>query len=302
LVKIAAELNQALMRRAVYGTTGIPSARVLARGEGWSVADVLCTSGPSDRPFEEQHDEISIAIVAAGTFQYRTTTGHALMTPGSILLGNAGQSFECGHEHGAGDRCIAFQFTPEYFEQIATGAGVLGATLDFRWPRVSPMKESTPLVAQAFAGLTEPADAEWEGIAVRLAARVTRLAGRSVRTPARPPTSATARVTRVVRAIERRPSAPLTLRQLAAQSGLSLYHFLRTFEHVTGLTPHQYVRRVRLRGAAVRLALEPGKIIDVAFESGFGDVSNFNRAFRAEFGVSPRVYQAARAKRTICSR
>src|SRR5919108_77108 len=86
LVKIAAELNQALMRRAVYGTTGIPSARVLARGEGWSVADVLCTSGPSDRRFEEQHDEISIAIVAAGKVLYRTTTGHALMTPGSILL------------------------------------------------------------------------------------------------------------------------------------------------------------------------------------------------------------------------
>jgi len=36
---------------------------------------------------------------------------------------------------------------------------------------------------------------------------------------------------------------------------------------------------------------EPRKIIDVALDSGFGDVSNFNRAFRAEFGVSPRVYQ-----------
>ncbi|MGE5813314.1 MAG: helix-turn-helix domain-containing protein, partial [Acidobacteriota bacterium] len=38
------------------------------------------------------------------------------------------------------------------------------------------------------------------------------------------------------------------------------------------------------------------KIVDVALDSGFGDVSNFNRAFRAEFGVSPRTYRR-RARR-----
>jgi len=32
-------------------------------------------------------------------------------------------------------------------------------------------------------------------------------------------------------------------------------------------------------------------LLDVACDSGFGDVSNFNRAFRAEFGVSPRAYR-----------
>jgi AraC-like DNA-binding protein len=41
----------------------------------------------------------------------------------------------------------------------------------------------------------------------------------------------------------------------------------------------------------MRLASEPGKILDIALDCGFGDVSNFNRAFRAEFGVSPRAYR-----------
>ncbi len=41
----------------------------------------------------------------------------------------------------------------------------------------------------------------------------------------------------------------------------------------------------------MRLAAEPGRVADVAFDSGFGDVSNFNRAFRAEFGASPRLYR-----------
>jgi AraC-like DNA-binding protein len=39
------------------------------------------------------------------------------------------------------------------------------------------------------------------------------------------------------------------------------------------------------------LAAEPGKVIDIALDCGFGDVSNFNRAFRTEFGVSPRVFR-----------
>ena len=103
--------------------------------------------------------------------------------------------------------------------------------------------------------------------------------------------AATARVTRAVRRIERDPCDGLSLSELAREARLSPYHFLRTFQRLTGVTPHQYVLRTRLREAAVRLAAEPGRVADVAFDSGFGDVSNFNHAFRAEFGVSPRGYR-----------
>ena len=78
---------------------------------------------------------------------------------------------------------------------------------------------------------------------------------------------------------------------LAKEADLSPFHFLRTFEAVTGTTPHQYMRRMKLRAAAVRLSSSETRIVDVALESGFGDVSNFNRAFRAEFGVTPTTYR-----------
>jgi AraC-like DNA-binding protein len=100
-----------------------------------------------------------------------------------------------------------------------------------------------------------------------------------------------ARVSQAVRRIERHPDDALTLGALARESRLSPYHFLRTFERITGVTPHQYVLRARLRRAALRLATEAGKVLDLALESGFGDLSNFNRAFRAEFGMSPRAYR-----------
>jgi len=89
----------------------------------------------------------------------------------------------------------------------------------------------------------------------------------------------------------------LGLGSLAREAGLSPYHFLRTFERLTGITPHQYVRRARLRDAASRLAAEREKVLDIALDCGFGDVSNFNRAFRSEFGVSPLAFRGRRPSR-----
>src|SRR3984957_13721278 len=341
LAKIAVELEQALARRAATGAAAChPTCRVLARGNGWLVEDLICASGPQDPIFEERPGKVSIAMVLAGTFQYRGSAcqgsanggsakrgsakrgsakrgsakqgsvkrvsvkqgsaigGSAngairneLMTPGSLLLGNAGQSFEVGHEHAAGDRCLSFQFVPEYFERIASDEGVRKSDHGFRVLRLPPLRELSSLIARARAGLEYSADTPWEELSVELAAATVRAErGISSRTENAPP-SAVARVTRSVRAIERRPDDALGLGALAREAGLSPYHFLRTFERLTGITPHQYVRRARLRDAASRLAAEREKVLDIALDCGFGDVSNFNRAFRNEFGVSPTKYR-----------
>src|SRR6202789_1908352 len=92
---------------------------LLASGPGWRADDVICTSGPNDRAFEEQHDGICIAAVTRGTFQYRSTQGSALLTPGALLLGRDRHCFQCGHDHGTGDRCLSFHFTPDFFHAVA---------------------------------------------------------------------------------------------------------------------------------------------------------------------------------------
>jgi hypothetical protein len=61
LAKIAVALNRALAQRDVDGTPGAAIPRIIARGDGWTVADVICTSGPRDRSFEEQHACVAIA-------------------------------------------------------------------------------------------------------------------------------------------------------------------------------------------------------------------------------------------------
>lgn len=261
-----------------------PQAHPLARGDGWSVSDVVCTLGPKSRPFEERHSSMSIAIVMAGTFQYRSHAGREVMTPGSLLLGSARQTFECGHEHGAGDRCISFAYTPEFCDRLGVGSSFRA----MRMPRIRPL---SPIIAAATAAFAAGAPAAWEQIAIELAVRTAQLDRGIYNHPADALPGAVARVSRVVRAIECDPDAAHDLTTMALQARLSLYHFLRTFRAVTGVTPHQYLLRLRLQRAAVKLVSESSKVLDVALESGFGDVSNFNRAFRAEFGVNPRAWR-----------
>ena len=305
MAKIAVALERALAHRARTGEVGAAAGRVIARGDGWSVADVICTSGPHDRPFEERHHRHTIAIVAAGTFQYRCAAGAALMAPGTLMLGTAGGCYECGHEHGAGDRCISFWFTPEYFERVTADTAPRGAPPEFRGLQVPPLRETAGLIARACAGVAvgqgsgargqgsgeSPVDVDWESLGVALAVRARTLdAGAASARPA--PPGAEARVTRAIRRIERQFEEPITVSALARDAGLSPYHFLRTFERLTGLTPHQFLRRLRLRDAAIRLADgAPSRILDIALACGFGDASNFTRAFRVEFGMSPREHR-----------
>jgi AraC family transcriptional regulator len=290
LAEIAIALAEALSRRRDGGEPGRTIPRVIARGRGWTVADVVCTCGPSDRPYEERHAGYSIAVVLAGSFQYRSMQGHALMTPGSLMLGNQGQCFECGHEHGEGDRCVSFWYAAEQFERLVADSGQR-VPAHFPVPRLPPLRALAPLVARAALGVAGTAGISWEELAVRLAAHTIRLATGVSAVHRGLPRNAEARVSRAVRTVDDDPHEQLTLETLAGECGLSPYHFLRTFERLTGVTPHQYVLRARLRKAALRLADGAERITDVAFDCGFGDISNFNRAFRGEFGASPRAFR-----------
>jgi len=126
------------------------TSHVLASGTGWRVEDVVCTSGPHDRPFEERHDGMCIAAVTRGTFRYRSSLGSAVFAPGALLLGNHGYCFECSHEHGVGDRCLSFQFAPQFLESVASA--VPGARRgSFTIPRLPPNNGSLPVGGRSCA-------------------------------------------------------------------------------------------------------------------------------------------------------
>ena len=165
--------------------------------------------------------------------------------------------------------------------------------------RVPAVLELWGVIARTYAGLAQsrrspaarPQAAMWEEIAIELEYGRSH-SGNGVSNNSSSP-AADARRTRVIRMIEDLPAAEHSLEALAREVRLSRCHFLRIVQQLTSLTPHQYVRWARLRRAAARLLLEPTRILELALDSGFGDISNFNRAFQSEFGVSATMFRRA---------
>ncbi|MCB6345008.1 helix-turn-helix domain-containing protein [Enterocloster lavalensis] len=84
----------------------------------------------------------------------------------------------------------------------------------------------------------------------------------------------------------------ITLADLARVSLFSPWHSYRLFKQWTGLTPSDYIRRLRLSTSALKLRDGQCRIADVAYEYGFGSVDGYQRAFLREFGCNPREYAA----------
>ena len=281
-------LAAALKRKALLGAPGSAQNRVLRSGQGWRVVEVLCTSGPGDVSIEERYWSVAISLVLSGTFSYRSRNGSLLMSPGALLLGNAGHTYQCSHEHGEGDRCLSFQFDPALFEDLARDSGVSKA--HFSSDRLPPSRATAQLTARAIAAMQMQ---DWfEELALELAGAALRICQDAHPAPVAGTKRTEARIAEVVRHLESSAVRSLRLEDLARMAGLSRYHFLRAFKSVTGVTPHQWVLRARLRDAAHRLATTRSPVTEIALDAGFADLSNFIRSFAAEYGVSPRKYRA----------
>ena len=93
--------------------------------------------------------------------------------------------------------------------------------------------------------------------------------------------------------IEAHISEDITPAGLAAAALYSPWYSYRIFRELTGLTPADYIRRLRLSKSALRLKNSDCRIAEVAFEMGFGSVDGYQRAFYREFGMNPEEYARA---------
>ena len=82
----------------------------------------------------------------------------------------------------------------------------------------------------------------------------------------------------------------INLSDLANTACYSPWYCYRIFKELTGMSVSDYVRRLKLTGAARRLKESDAKVIEVALDSGFESVDGFQRAFYREFGCNPGTY------------
>jgi AraC-like DNA-binding protein len=82
----------------------------------------------------------------------------------------------------------------------------------------------------------------------------------------------------------------LTLSEVSKGLGVSPYYLGRMFRRETGLSFHRFLLNTRLRKASEMLTDPLLSIREVAHRVGYEDPSNFCRAFRSHFGLTPRSY------------
>jgi len=213
---------------------------------------------------------------------------------GSILVGHPGDEYVCTHDHVCGDECLSFFLGPELVQAIGDRAEV------WRIGSAPPLPELMVLGELAQAAADGRSDVGLDEVGQVFASRfVEVVSGR----PHKPVATAARDRRRAVETalwIDAHSHQQIDLEQAAGQAGISPFHFLRLFSSVLGVTPHQYLVRSRLRHAARLLADNDISITDVAYDVGFGDLSNFVRTFHRAAGVSPRRFrEGSRGMRKI---
>jgi len=81
------------------------------------------------------------------------------------------------------------------------------------------------------------------------------------------------------------------LGRISVQLGISINHMERLFKQHIGLTPKQYINRLRVDKASELLKEADGEILDIAYRTGFGSLSNFYRCFKQHTGCTPKEYR-----------
>lgn len=259
-----------------------------------TVSEFRCDAGPGDTPFAECRTGHSIAYVRSGSFGCHCRAGFFELVAGAMLVGAPGEEYTCTHEHVSGDVCLSFFLSEDMVDALG------GRRESWQVGATPPLPELMVLGELAQTAADGNSDIGLDEVGQILAARFIDVVSGKARKPATPTARDRRRAVEAALWIDDNSHAEVDLEQAAKQAGLSPFHFLRLFSSVLGVTPHQYLVRSRLRHAARLLTDDDIAVTDVAYDVGFGDLSNFVRTFHRAAGVSPTKFrQASKGERKI---
>jgi signal transduction histidine kinase/ligand-binding sensor domain-containing protein/DNA-binding response OmpR family regulator len=99
-------------------------------------------------------------------------------------------------------------------------------------------------------------------------------------------------VENAIKYVEQHISDPeLSVVELGQELGMSRIHLYKKLLHITGKTPTEFIRVIRLKRAAQLLRESQLNVSEIAYQVGYNSPKYFSKYFKEEFGVLPSVYQ-----------
>ncbi|MBI2840112.1 MAG: helix-turn-helix transcriptional regulator [Acidobacteria bacterium] len=273
--------------------------RIVADVGGVRVWDVSYARSPDLTVRRGQHRSRCVMIVRRGAFSYSARERTRVVGPGGILLGRSGEPYMVSQEF---DETIQLT-TIEYGAEVSGSEAVSRMTLD---TAIQDRMLQSPVLAQSprlealhrliwksamrpDRGGSLPAVANL--VAAVAAEEADVVTGDERRVHSR--RSSRLWVRAAMQSIEQQMTEPPGLAALARTFGLSQFHFLRAFQRHTGLTPHQYLIRARIRRAIALLLETPLSEAQIATRVGFRALSQFSSGFHKCVGCTAGAYRRA---------
>ena len=244
------------------------------------------------------HEFYEVNLIWSGTMHYRVGERSYYLTSGDMLLLSPGQEHQPEPEKGPCERVVLWigdvflnQFRSLGFDPTAcfeeTQPG--GSCLRFDEDATMRIGELLDRCLRESAAEDFGSAMMADTTAVQAMILINRLYRKSVQDRRRGRSGSL--VNSVLEYINNHFSEELTLDSLANRFFISKYHLSREFGRIVGIPVHRYITQKRL--VVAKQMLTEGRPSSMVYQHcGFGDYSNFYRAFRGEYGVSPKEFVA----------
>ena len=245
------------------------------------------------------HDFYEVYFFLSGSVQYNIENRSYLLTPGDVLLISPMELHQpmFGAEHKVYERIVLW-VDKQFLESFSLPGQEFTDCFDTTRPDHTNLLRPEGVARQFLEFLLTQLLAEQESTdryqeissmsyLAQVLIALNRLAVLAPRQESVPVSSSA--VYNVLGYINEHYSEDLTLDKLAAQFFISKYHLSREFQRLVGTSVHRYIVQKRL--VMAKQMLSEGKPSSEVYQHcGFGDYSNFYRAFKAEYQISPKDY------------
>jgi AraC-like DNA-binding protein len=240
----------------VLGRGSLATVSTFAHGDAWD-----------GDPDEEANTSSAVVATLNGLWHYHGCKGVVEADSSILVLAHARESYRCAHPLGPADVTLSVSYDSDY--ELPSRSSVPRARADVLLSALRRARDPLRIDALALTLLAELHE---------LPSDVPRLR----------PTQRQA-VGRAREHLERSADRSVTLAELARAAYISPFHLHRLFRADVGVSPHEYLTRIRIDRARGLLA-DGHSVAEVALAVGYRSPGHFARVFRARTGLRPSEY------------